>query len=71
MKYRVAKNHAHWHVETGRVELEAGAEVEAAKLHSDHVRVGVREGWLQSTDDDVDGAPPREKAAARRAPERK
>lgn len=67
MRHRVLKAQSYWHPDTGTQATEAGELRE--DLHPEAIKVGLAEGWLEPDDDD--GAPPREKAAARRAPERK
>jgi hypothetical protein len=63
----VKKACAFWDFSNGRIELTPGQRVDLAP---EHAIVGMAEAWL-TPEDAADGAPPREKVAARKAPETK
>ena len=68
MRVRILQPCAFWDAESGRIELVPGPDFE--ELAEEHAVVAVREQWA-TTEDVESAAPGREKAAARKAPERK
>jgi hypothetical protein len=68
MRVRILQPCAFWDAANGRIELTPGDEF--VELADEHAQVAVREHWA-TTEDVASGAPPREKAAARKAPEKK
>jgi hypothetical protein len=68
MRVRILKPCAFWDAANGRIECVPGPAV--IELSDEHAAVAVQEQWA-TPEDIASGAPPREKLAARKAPERK